>query len=154
MSRVFLCLFSAALATAQSNPPGPAQRQAHWREDLEYFAAHFSSGHCTSAGVFRSPLTAFEPCHQADFAKLYPQPAFSNGMHAIEETIPNLTDSQIILRLARLVASAHAGHTHVQIPSRRLGFLPLPDFRVAAAAILLFCCFTSKSIQEKQWQSK
>jgi hypothetical protein len=113
-------------AVAESGQTSPADREAHWRQDIQFFAAHFSNGHCTPADLFHSPLTAFQPCHQADFAKLYPQPAFDNEIHAIQESIPSLTDAQIALRLARLVASAHVGHTSVSLPALKLGFRPLP----------------------------
>jgi hypothetical protein len=120
-----IALFSMA-AAAQPNQAAPAEREAHWRQDLQFFAEHFSNGHCTPSDLFHSPLTALLPCHQADFAKLYPQPAFSNEIHAIEESIPTLTDSQIALRLARLVASGHVGHTYVSLPALKLGFRRCP----------------------------
>jgi hypothetical protein len=113
-------------AAAQSGQTSPAERETHWRQDLQFFAEHFANGRCTPADLFHSPLTAFQPCHQVDFAKLYPQPAFDNEIHAIEESIASLTDSQIALRLARLVASAHVGHTYVSLPALKLGFRPLP----------------------------
>src|SRR5215469_153149 len=121
----WIALFPLA-AAAQSSQISPADREIHWRQDLQFFAEHFVNGHCTLADLFHSPLTAFQPCHQADFAKLYPQPAFDNEIHAIEESIRSLTDSQIALRLARLVASAHIGHTYVSLPALKLGFRPLP----------------------------
>jgi hypothetical protein len=121
----WIALFPLA-AAAQSSQISPADREIHWRQDLQFFVEHFVNGHCTLADLFHSPLTAFQPCHQADFAKLYPQPAFDNEIHAIEESIRSLTDSQIALRLARLVASAHIGHTYVSLPALKLGFRPLP----------------------------
>jgi hypothetical protein len=123
---LMLIVLLALAAAAQPKQPSTADRDAHWREDVQFFAEHFSNGHCTPADLFHSPLTAFQPCHQADFAKLYPQPAFDNEIHAIEESIPSLTDAQISLRLARLVASAHVGHTFVSLPALKLGFRPLP----------------------------
>jgi len=125
MKFILLVLLTLA-AAAQPKQATPAERVAHWREDLQFFVEHFSNGHCTPADLFHSPLTAFQPCHQVDFARLYPQPAFSNEIHAIEASIPTLTDSQIALRLARLVASAHVGHTYVSLPALKLGFRPLP----------------------------
>lgn len=123
----FWCIALIPLAAAaQSGQTSPADRDTRWRQDLQFFAKHFSNGHCSPSDLFHSPLTAFQPCHQADFAKLYPQPAFDNEIHAIEESIPSLTDSQIALRLARLVASAHVGHTYVTLPALKLGFRPLP----------------------------
>ena len=125
MKLFWVALFSVT-AAAQSSQTVPANREARWRQDLQFFADHFTNGHCTPADLFHSPLTAFQPCHQADFAKLYPQPAFSNELHAIEESVETLSDSQIVLRLARLVASAHVGHTHVSVPALGFGFRPLP----------------------------
>jgi hypothetical protein len=136
MKRNITALFVlAALAAAQS----PASRETNWRQDLTFFAEHFSKGHCTPADLVNSPLTMFQPCHQADFAKLYPQPAFDNEIHALEESIPNLTDSQIVLRLTRLVASANVGHTHVELPGLGFGFRPLPvSFRWLSDGLAIF----------------
>jgi hypothetical protein len=125
MKFLSIALFSVA-AAAQSGPTSLADRETRWRQDLQFFVEHFSNGHCTPADLFHNPLTAFQPCHQADFAKLYPQPAFSNEIRALEESVATLTDSQISLRLARLVASAHVGHTYVALPPLKLGFRPLP----------------------------
>ena len=124
LSALFWC--AALIGAAQSPQSTPADREAHWREDLQFFAQHFSSGHCTPSDLIHNPIAAFQPCHQADFAKLYPQPAFDNEIRAIEESIPSLTDSQIVLRLARLVATGNVGHTYVQLPSLGFGFRPLP----------------------------
>jgi len=132
---LFVCALSAIAQSAQkkappppplSKPLPPAERQALWRQDLEYFARHFSHGHCTPADFLHEPLLVFQPCHQADFAKLYAEPDFTNEIHAIEEGLSNLNDSQIVLRLARLVAKGHVGHTFVGIPALRLGFSVLP----------------------------
>jgi Peptidase family S41 len=112
-------------SAAQPKQAATADREAQWRQDLQFFAEQFSNGHCTAAELFHSPLTALLPCHQTDFAKLYPQPTFSNEIRAIEENITTLTDSQIVLRLARLVASAHVGHTYVGLPALKLGFRPI-----------------------------
>jgi hypothetical protein len=136
--RLLTLLVSALCATAQpqqkkATPPAPltqqlpaAERQRLWRQDLEFFRAHFAHGSCTPADFIREPLLVLQPCHQADFDKLYPEPAFSNEIHAIEESIATLTDQQVILRLARLVATGHVGHTYVAVPILRYGFSLMP----------------------------
>ena len=104
----------------------PEQRSALWRQDLQFFAQHFSNGHCSLGDWFRSPLLVLEPCHQADFGKLYAPAEFSKEVQTIEEAVPTLTDPQIVLRLARLVAKGHVGHTSVNVPALRLGFSIMP----------------------------
>ncbi|MGA7238100.1 MAG: hypothetical protein WBY44_20610 [Bryobacteraceae bacterium] len=42
-------------------PTSPADREAHWRQDLQFFVEHFSNGHCAPADLFQSPLTALQP---------------------------------------------------------------------------------------------
>ncbi len=120
-------LLWACLAVAQTAPPSTAAaRAAHWRQDLDYFAQHFSNGRCTPAEIFHSPLTALQPCHQADFAKLYRPADFFKEISAIKESVDSLSDPQIVLRLAKLVAAGHVGHTYVVVPPLKLGFRPIP----------------------------
>jgi hypothetical protein len=86
---------------------GPAEREARWRQDLQFFADEF-------------------PRRQADFASLYPQPAFDRDLAALRRDISRLTDADITLRLMRLVASAGVAHTSVGLPLFKPGFRPMP----------------------------
>jgi hypothetical protein len=47
-------------------------------------------------------------------------------MASIEQAAPQNSDAQIILRLMRLVASGHVGHTHVLFPPTPIAFHRLP----------------------------
>src|SRR5437867_1365407 len=101
-----LCVFTLGQAQSPTASP-PADRETSWRQDLKFFADEFAA-------------------HHADFAKLYPQPGFNNELAAMQADIPKLTDTEIVLRLMRLVASANVGHTNVYLPIFKLGFRQLP----------------------------
>lgn len=101
-----LCVLT--LCQAQSPTPSPTpDREARWRQDLKFFADELAA-------------------HQADFAKLYPQPGFNRELEAMQAEIPKLTDAEIVLRLMRLVASANVGHNHVYLPIFKFGLRQLP----------------------------
>jgi hypothetical protein len=82
-------------AAAQNSPP--ATREARWQEDLNYFATQF-------------------PERQKDFSKLYAKDKFDADLAAIRQSIPEVSDSEIIFALSKLVASAHSEHTVVWLP--------------------------------------
>jgi len=83
----------------------PTDREERWHEDLKLFASEF-------------------PARHKDFKKLYSQPDFDNRIFALQKDIPTLSDSEVALRLMRLVASANVGHTTVYFPEMKLGFWP------------------------------
>jgi len=82
-------------------------REARWLQDLNYFADQF-------------------PKREKDFKKLYPRQEFENRLAAIRQSVSKATDSEVILDLYRLVASAHVGHTRVASPSGDIAFHMLP----------------------------
>jgi hypothetical protein len=86
-------LLSTAGLRAQT-PPSAAEREAHWKEDLRFFAGELGRG-------------------QKDFAKLYPPAKFDREMESLGSDIPRLADSEIVLRLMGLVASANVAHNSV-----------------------------------------
>lgn len=69
-------------------------RELHWREDLEFFAQQF-------------------PSVQVDFNKLYRPEKFRYEIADLEQDIPQLADSEIVLRLMRLVAEGKTAHNNV-----------------------------------------
>lgn len=90
-----------------SVPPvvyGP--REQHWREDLDFFAQKF-------------------PSVQVDSAKLYPPAKFHDDVEELEHDLPRVSDSEVVLRLMRLVATGKMAHTTVD-PAGRLEFHPYP----------------------------
>ena len=96
---------------------GPApDRATRWREDLVFFERHFTTGHCGPKQMIQFPLTWVFPCHQADFTKLYDAAAFHAEIAALEAGAGELSDAEISLRLMKLVARAHVGHTFVGMP--------------------------------------
>ena len=90
-------------AAAQQIPPSVSEAQ--WQKDLSVFAERFSSG-------------------QKDFDKLYPKDRFDEELTAIRKEVPQLSTSEITLRLMRLVASGRVGHTELRVPPG-FGRLPL-----------------------------
>jgi hypothetical protein len=98
-----------SLAPAQDQTT-PAEREAHWREDLKFFAAGLgASGH-----------------GQIDFAKLYPKTKFDAAVEALEADIPKVSDAEMVLGLMRLMASANVAHNIVAMPLNMGFFERLP----------------------------
>jgi hypothetical protein len=91
----------------------PLERQAHWRQDLEALASALRAPGIRIAGGIATR-------GQKDFAEVYPN--FDSEIASLGEAVPNLTDSEMLLRLMRLIASAHIAHNTVDIPLR-MGFL-------------------------------
>jgi hypothetical protein len=94
-------------ADAAAQQTSPATREERWQQDLSVFAKEFPNDHL-------------------DFAKIYTKEQFTAEMAAIQQAAPQSSDAQIILRLMRLVASGHVGHTHVLFPPKPMAFHRLP----------------------------
>jgi hypothetical protein len=105
MSQKALIAILIALEALASHAQPVSDRDAHWRQDIQFFADQFSR-------------------RQVDFEKLYP--SFREEIAGILEGILSLTDAEIVMRLMRLVASANVVHNHVWLPIFRLGFQQLP----------------------------
>jgi len=73
---------------------GPQSRDQRWLQDIEFFATQF-------------------PVLQMDADKLIPPAKFRAEIKGIEDDVPHLPDSEIVLRLIHLVASAGVGHDTV-----------------------------------------
>jgi hypothetical protein len=85
----------------------------HWRQDLGALATALRApGIRITAGIATRG--------QKDFAEVYPN--FDSDIASLGEAVPNLTDSEVVLRLMRLIASAHIAHNTVGIPPG-MGFL-------------------------------
>lgn len=80
--------------------------ETRWREDLEFFEQRF-------------------PSVQVDSEKLYPPAKFHQDVVDLERDVPSLADSEIILRLMKLVAEAGVSHITVD-PAGELEFHPYP----------------------------
>jgi hypothetical protein len=90
-----------------TKPVSPAERESHWRQDLHVLAAGLKA-----PGIKIEDGIATRG--QKDFAEVYPN--FDAGLAAIAESVPNLTDAELYLRLARLIASAHIAHNTIDMP--------------------------------------
>jgi hypothetical protein len=93
-----------------------AARQARWEQDIDAFVQVFST-HGSTRDLFGDTTSR----GQIDFEKLYPQKKFKAEITALKLSAGARTDAEIVLELARIVASAHVAHTFVEIP-RSMGF--------------------------------
>jgi hypothetical protein len=80
----------------------PDERTAHWYEDLLVPSTTLSAG-------------------QKDFEKLYPR--FQADREALEGDIPKLSDSEVVLRVMKMIAGANVAHNAVRTPMN-MGFAP------------------------------
>jgi hypothetical protein len=91
----------------------PEQRSKNWHDDLEFLSRGLKApGVRIAAGIATRG--------QKDFAILYPH--FDTEIESLENDIPQLADSEVCLRLMRLMASAHVAHNEVQVPAS-MGFV-------------------------------
>ena len=93
--------------TNTANAVATASRQNRWKEDLEYFARELSAKH-------------------VQFDKIVSPEKFEREVRRIERAVPELTDSEIVLRLMRHTASLNVAHTRVSWPSGPLQFRQYP----------------------------
>jgi hypothetical protein len=110
-----IALFLSALLTADP----AAERNQHWLDDLHFFAAKFAA---RGTGVdFKRGVSSNG---QKDLAKLYPN--FDKDLAAIEADVPKISDSEIVLRLMKLVAGGNVAHNEVYLPLSQGFFERLP----------------------------
>ena len=102
-------------STPETAAISPAQREAHWREDLEFLTAKLSAG-----GHTVDLKRGISSRGQLDFDKVYP--TLKQDVAALESDVPNLSDGEMILRLMKIVASAHIAHNRV-VPPLSSGFV-------------------------------
>ncbi|MGA3370166.1 MAG: S41 family peptidase [Terracidiphilus sp.] len=93
-----------------------AARRAHWDQDIDAFVQGFSA-----RGSTPDVTGAISSHGQIDFEKLYPPKRFKAQIDALKQSIDTRSDAEIVLELARIVASAHVAHTAVGIPTS-MGF--------------------------------
>ncbi|HLY91906.1 MAG TPA: hypothetical protein VKQ89_01495 [Candidatus Angelobacter sp.] len=96
-------MFSTVVAAEK---PSPQARLEWWIQDLEFFARTF-------------------PDVQVDFPKLYNSKKFRKEIDQLELAIPRVSDSEIVLRLMRLVATGRVAHISVY-PQADLKLHPYP----------------------------
>jgi hypothetical protein len=104
---VVIATSGAAISHTDREPRQAASstREQDWRADFDYFAREFATA-------------------QLDFHKLYPR--FDRDLAGIASYVAASTDTDIVLDLMKLVASARVGHTNVRVPSRAPAFHRLP----------------------------
>ncbi len=93
---VTLCILSAVAAALA--PGASAARSANWQADLDYFASYL-------------------PANHKDFYRLMPKDAFARQVADLRREVPQLPDSEIILRLDRIVATPRVAHTQLSLTS-------------------------------------
>src|SRR5579862_5743623 len=75
-----------------------AVREEHWRQDLDFLRMNLPEKH-------------------KDFYKLVPKETFESEIAQIKNSVRQLSDAEIVIRLLRLIASAGVTHTRVMLPT-------------------------------------
>ena len=102
-----LVLSSASQVKRTDEEASAEKRSERWRHDLESLRAAVEKHGLRFASGFASR-------GQKDFSEVYPH--FEDELLAIEQSVPKLSDAEVLLRLMRLISSAHIAHNKVQIP--------------------------------------
>jgi hypothetical protein len=110
---LFACWHVCVIAQAIDTP---AARQTRWDQDIDALIQSFSA-----RGSTRDVTGALSARGQIDFEKLYPLKKFKPQIAALRQSIGDRSDAEIVLELARIVASAHVAHTSVEMPAS-MGF--------------------------------
>lgn len=98
-----------------------SDRESRWREDFQFLAKGLSA-----KGTTLDMQRGFSTRGQKDFGKLYPKETFDAEISALSSEVSTLPDSEVVLRLMRLMASAHVAHNIVRIPLSNGFFNRLP----------------------------
>jgi hypothetical protein len=98
----------SAGSTSAQEARNPAQREAAWQQDLQVLTTGLKAPGVRIAGGLATR-------GQKDFASLYPN--YDVEMASLSADIPALTDAEVVLRLMRLIATAHVAHNQIQTPS-------------------------------------
>ncbi len=75
-----------------------AVREEHWRQDLDFLGTNLPEKH-------------------KDFYKLVPKETFQSEIAQIKNSVAQLSDTEIVIRLLRLVAAAGVSHTRLALPT-------------------------------------
>jgi hypothetical protein len=87
-----------------------------WREDIDFMVSRLSAKGMT-IDLARGPSSR----GQKDFEKLYPAATYGPAIARLKETLPEITDAEVVLEIMRLHASAKVAHNTVGIPGT-MGF--------------------------------
>jgi len=96
-------------------------RESRWREDFQFLAKGLSA-----KGTTIDLQRGISSRGQKDFEKLYPKETFDAEIVSLSSEVATLPDSEIVLRLMRLMASSHVAHNIVRIPLSNGFFNRLP----------------------------
>jgi hypothetical protein len=122
-SLIAVVLAGAVWAAGQSVADSPAEREAHWREDLQVLLSTLSAK--GTAVDFKRGISSRG---QKDYDKLYPH--LASDLKELDSEIARLSDGQIVLRLMRLIAAPNVAHNSIQMPVGTGFFARLPlEFR-------------------------
>ena len=106
-----------ACVVTSAQIPTASLGKAEWEADLKFFAEKFSaSGIQLTRGIASRG--------EKDLSKLYPN--FKADLDALDADLPHLSNSEIVLRLMRIVASANVVHNTVYMPTAMGFFRRLP----------------------------
>ncbi len=82
-------------------------RDARWRQDLQFLATELPARH----------INLFATLNQADFTA---------AVNSLNQSIPTLTDAEVIVAMARIAAMAGDAHTSIQLRQTPTGFRAFP----------------------------
>ncbi len=88
----------AVFATRGSAPKAPSARVLRWREDIAYLASEL-------------------PRVRVDGLGAVSRSAWDSAASRLEAKVPRLTDGQLLVGLARMVAMLHDDETHLNFPA-------------------------------------
>src|SRR5215510_10448427 len=96
-----------ALVWAAGLSAGDPARDAWWQQDVAYLGAQL-------------------PARHPDFYTLVPQAQFRAAVDGLYGAVPNMSDTEVMVGLARIVAMANDGHTGLYLTQRNSVFHQLP----------------------------
>lgn len=113
---VLLGALACPLLTCATDSVGQPGRDTRWREDIQVLVQKMSA-----RGTVKDSTRGIVSQGQKDFRKLYPSDRFDAEISALESNLKTLSDDQIVLGLARILAAAHVAHNTVEF-SHAVGF--------------------------------
>ncbi|HEY5913506.1 MAG TPA: hypothetical protein VJA21_23205 [Verrucomicrobiae bacterium] len=101
-----LAMANAADTNAASSA-APSSREQRWKEDLDYFAKEL-------------------PARHIRFSQIASSKRFQRDVDRLSAEVPQLSDTEIVLKLMRQVAGLGVSHTRVDWPGGALAFHEYP----------------------------
>jgi len=101
---------------ARSSEGARSSQEARWREDIDAFVRGVSA-----EGTTVDLERGISSRGRKDFGKLYPREKFDPAIASLKQSLPTLSDAEIVVRLMQIVASAGVAHNGIDWP-KGMGF--------------------------------